>query len=210
VCAGITLIAFAGLLLAERSGLFTGPVALTTFGITAVVFGLGIIVAGLRGRSSGVLGFIAVMSLLLSFPAAAAADARFRPWRDVDRWGGVGSTSYAPSTIAETDGGFALGVGDLRVDLTELEIPAGETVDLAVQAGTGSVDLVLPAGESVRVVLSIGAGEATWGLEGEGGKSSGLGVRRTLTNDFFTDDEDPTFDIHVNVGLGDIDITQEG
>ena len=209
VCTGITLLALAALLLFERAGLFTGPVLLTTLGITAVVFGLGIIVAGLRGRSSGVLGFIAVMSIILSFPAAAASDTHFGPWRAVDRWDGVGSTSYTPKTIAETSGGFAVGMGEITVDLTELEIPDGETVDLAIQTGTGSVELILPPEESARLELRIGAGEATWDIDGADGRSSGLGVRRTVANSAVTTDEDPTFDIQVDVGLGNIDITQE-
>ncbi len=210
VCAGLSILALAGLLLAERVGIFTGPMVLTTLGITAVVFGLGIIVAGLRGRSSGVLGFIAVMSIILSFPAAVAADTDFGPWRSVDRWDGVGSTSYAPTTIAETTGGFAVGLGDLTVDLTGLDVPTGETVELAIQAGTGSVEVVLPADEAARIALNVGAGEATWDIDGADGSTSGLGVRRTITNEAATSDEDPTFDLQINVGLGNIDITQEG
>ena len=209
VCAGLTLIAFAGLLLAERAGYFSGPLFLTTLGVTAVVFGTGVVVAGLRGRSSGVLGFFAVMALLLSFPAAAAADADFHPWRDRGRWDGMGSATHTPLTVDEARGGFAVGLGDLVLDLTELEIPAGETVDLTVQAGTGSVELVLPADASARLDLNIGAGEATWDVDGADGNSSGLGVRRTVTNEHYVAGEDPTFDILVNVGLGDIDITQE-
>lgn len=208
VCAGLSLLALAGLLLAERAGLFTGPVVLTTLGITAVVFGLGIVVAGVRGRTSGVLGFFAVMAMLLSFPAAVAADTDLGPWRAVDRWDGVGSNVYTPTTLAEVEGGFAVGMGEMTVDLTELVIPEGDSVEVALQSGLGSIDLVLPTGESVRLALSLGGGDATWDLDDESGSTSGLGVRRTVTQGITGDDE-PTFDIRVNAGLGDITITQE-
>src|SRR5690606_3561942 len=65
VCMGLSLITFAGLLLADRAGVFTGPVLLTALGAAAVIFGVGIVVAGLMGRSSGVLGGFAVLALVL-------------------------------------------------------------------------------------------------------------------------------------------------
>ena len=209
VCAGLSLIAFAGLLLAERAGFFTGPLALTTLGLVAVIFGLGIVVAGLRGRTTGALGFIAVLSIFLSFPVAATADVDLAPWRHVERWQGLGSSTHTPESIGDTEGGFAVGVGDVRVDLTELDVPTGEVVDLAVQAGMGSVAVVLPGDASARLVMNVGAGEVTWDVDGADGDASGFGVQRTVTNAGYTSGEDPTFTIHVNVGVGNVDITQE-
>lgn len=209
VCAGLSILVLAGLLLFRRAGLFDGPLALTALGATSVIFGLGIIVAGLRGRSSGVLGFIAVMSILLSFPAALAADVHLGSWRAVDNWKGLGSTTFTPTEPSELEGGFAVGLGDLVVDLSGLELTEGEPVDLTVQVGTGSAELRLPEDESVRVDVSIGAGEVRWDLEGSEGTSSGAGVQRTVTNSLYSADEDPDITVYVNVGLGDIDITQE-
>lgn len=95
------------------------------------------------------------------------------------------------------------------VDLSELEVPEGEPAQLTVQVGTGSAELRLPEDDSVRVDVSIGAGEVRWNLAGADGTSSGAGVQRSITNGLYSADEDPDLTIFVNVGLGDIDITQE-
>lgn len=208
VCAGLSLLVLAGLLLAERGGLFTGPVVLTALGATAVVFGGGIVVAGLTGRSSGVLGFFAVVALLVATPVAATADVDLR-WNHIDRWDAVGQSHHTPRTLAETAGGYAVGLGELRIDLTELDVPAGETVDLALQSGVGNVELVLPADDAARIALGVGAGQAEWDLDGAKSSSSGLGLRRTVTNTAATDGADLVFDLTVNIGVGNIEIIQE-
>ena len=76
---GLTLLALATLLVVEREGELGQPVALTALGVGIVLAGLGIMVSGLRGRRSGVLGFLAVVGILVSFPVAfgPGADDRF-------------------------------------------------------------------------------------------------------------------------------------
>lgn len=208
VCAGLSLLVLAGLLLAERGGLFTGPVALTALGATAVVFGAGIVVAGIRGRSSGVLGFFALVALLVAAPVSAAADLDLQ-WSQVSRWDAVGQSHHTPRTVAETAGGFAVGLGELRVDLTGLEVPTGETVDLVLSSGVGNVELVLPADDAARVTVGVGAGQADWDVDGAQSSTSGLGLRRTVTNAAAADGAAPVFDVTVNVGVGNIEIVQE-
>ena len=76
---GLTLLALATLLVVEREGELGQSVALTALGVGIVLAGLGIMVSGLRGRRSGVLGFLAVVGILVSFPVAfgPGADDRF-------------------------------------------------------------------------------------------------------------------------------------
>lgn len=208
VCAGLSLLVLAGLLLAERGGLFTGPVVLTALGATAVIFGAGIVVAGLVGRSSGVLGFFAVVSLLVAAPVAATSDVDLR-WSQIDRWDGIGQSHHTPRSVAETAGGYAVGLGELRIDLTELDVPEGETVDLVLHSGVGNVELVLPPDDAARVAVGVGAGQAEWDVDGARSSTSGIGLRRTVTNAAATDGADLVFDVTVNVGVGNIDIVQE-
>lgn len=208
VCAGLSLIVLAGLLLAERAGIFTGPVVLTALGAAAVIFGAGIVVAGLMGRSSGVLGFVAVVALLVAAPVAATSDVELR-WSQIDRWDGIGQSHHTPRTVSETAGGYAVGLGELRIDLTELEVPAGEVVDLVLHSGIGNVELILPADDAARVAVGVGAGQADWDLDGADSSISGLGLRRTITNTAAADGEDLVFDVTVNIGVGNIEIVQE-
>src|SRR5690606_21111548 len=111
VCMGLSLITFAGLLLADRAGVFTGPVLLTALGAAAVVFGVGIVVAGRMGRSSGGPGGVAVLALGLSVPASVASDVGLRPGSTGNRWHGVGASYHAPTSVAEAEGGYAIGMG---------------------------------------------------------------------------------------------------
>ena len=209
VCMGLSLITFAGLLLADRAGVFTGPVLLTALGAAAVIFGVGIVVAGLMGRSSGVLGGFAVLALVLSVPVSIASDVDLRPWSNVNRWDGVGDSYHTPTSVAEAEGGYAIGMGSLKVDLTEIEVPAGETVDVALRSGMGDVEVILPPEDAARFSVQIGAGDADWRVDGATGASKGLGVNRTVSNEAAVAGEDLVFDLSIAVGLGNITIVQE-
>ena len=209
VCMGLSLITFAGLLLADRAGVFTGPVLLTALGAAAVIFGVGIVVAGLMGRSSGVLGGFAVLALVLSVPVSVASDVDLRPWSNVNRWHGVGDSYHTPTSVAEAEGGYAIGMGSLKVDLTEIDVPAGETVDVALRSGMGDVEVILPPEDAARFSVQIGAGDADWRVDGATGASKGLGVNRTVSNEAAVAGEDLVFDLSIAVGLGNITIVQE-
>lgn len=209
VCMGLSLITFAGLLLADRAGVFTGPVLLTALGAAAVIFGVGIIVAGLMGRSSGVLGGFAVLALVLSVPVSVASDVDLRPWSNVNRWHGVGDSYHTPTSVAEAEGGYAIGMGSLKVDLTEIDVPSGETVDVALRSGMGDVEVILPPEDAARFSVQIGAGDADWRVDGATGASKGLGVNRTVSNEAAVAGEDLVFDLSIAVGLGNITIVQE-
>lgn len=207
VCTGATLVAIAGLLLAQRTGLWSGPFVLTALGTTAVVFGAGIVVAGLLGRSSGALGLVAVLSLLLSVPAAVVADLDLGSWTRVETFDGIGSNSFTPLTLEEARGGFAVGMGDLEVDLTSLEVPVGEDLAMTLQAGMGDLVVRLPEDATVRFEATAGAGEIVWDLDGAQGETAGVGLSRSVIT--APAGTDPTYDLRLNVGAGTIEIVQE-
>src|SRR5207237_4136494 len=61
---------------------------------------------------------------------------------------GVGDRTYTPQSLAGLQRTYRLGVGDLRVDLTNVQFPAGEThVDADV--GVGNIEIVVPDDVSV-------------------------------------------------------------
>ena len=88
----VAVIGLAVLLMADRTGDFDGPVALTALGIGIVLAGLGIIVSGLRGRRSGALGALAIVGILVALPVGAAqttdwvVQADFRPSDAIRGW----------------------------------------------------------------------------------------------------------------------------
>jgi hypothetical protein len=74
---------------------------------------------------------------------------------DVPLRGGVGDPSYTPHTIAGVHSKYELAIGDLTVDLRNVDF-AGHRRAVRASLGIGQLNLVVPAG--VRVVLDAHAG----------------------------------------------------
>ena len=89
--------------------------------VGAAILGLGILFSGLRGRTSGILGFFAVVALLVSavFSVVPHGD-RFR-FQNAD---------WTPASIEQARGGFEITGGAGTVDLTKLALnpPLGSDV----------------------------------------------------------------------------------
>lgn len=114
-----------------------------------------------------VLAVVAAVATLLV--AAIAAVAVAFAWFDVSLSDGVGDRTYAPATI---DGGrrsYELGIGDLRVDLSSLELRSD--VRVAARLGIGELTVVVPPDVRVVVDTHVKAGDVT-GLDSTGGSST--------------------------------------
>jgi len=111
------------------------------------VLALATIIAGIRGKESGALGFFSVLTVLAIlfagvFPAGTAVSV-------------VGNTTWVVADAAERDPvGYAMVAGSPTLDLRGLDAPSAEvggTVDLWLVAG--SLDVVVP--DDVPVVLEV-------------------------------------------------------
>ena len=109
--------------------------------------------------------------------------------------GGVGDRTERPVTPADL-AEYELGVGNLVVDLRQLQVPAGTTT-VEARLGIGELVVELPDGVSVDVDASSGLGEVQVLGEQEGGfgsridTTSEVGGNRRLALD-------------VRVGLGQV------
>jgi predicted membrane protein len=72
---------------------------------------------------------------------------------------GVGSRVAIPLSVSDASGGESLGVGELEVDLRQLEVPAGTTAKLKYRMGVGEMVITLPDDIPVRVTASLEGGE---------------------------------------------------
>ncbi|MHB1139708.1 MAG: PspC domain-containing protein [Microthrixaceae bacterium] len=118
-----------------------------------VVIGLGLLVSTWFGRARGlvVLGLLLVPVVL----ASAVIDR-------IDLRGGYGDRTYTPTTTEELHAEHRLGVGALRLDLTELE-PDGAGVApvrlaSSLSLGVGEVQVVVPESWSIDLVAEVEAG----------------------------------------------------
>jgi len=117
VVVAVVLMATAGLLMASRTGHLDAPVALVGAGVCVVLAGLGIVVSGLRGRRSGVLGFIAIITLVVAGPWAVV---------EASDWPAVNRSTIVINDLRTAERGVTQDVGEIVVDLRYLADLAGE------------------------------------------------------------------------------------
>jgi hypothetical protein len=138
----------------------------------AAVLGLGILFAGLRGRTSGILGFFAVVALIVGgiFNAIPHGD-RFR-FQNAD---------WSPASIELARNGFEITGGRGTVDLTKLALnpPLPADVVVPIDVTASNVTVVIPATVPVQVQADM-----TMGNLNEGGRSHG--GMTTQQNDYNT------------------------
>jgi len=110
-------------------------------------------VALVVGAFVGGARWLIVPALLLALPVGVVAAA------DLDVDGGVGERRYAPATLGELRDGYELGMGEMIVDLRDLDLPAGRT-DVRVDMGLGAVSVWIPDDACVSSDIRVGAGAA--------------------------------------------------
>lgn len=167
--------------------------------VAGVVVALGVALAGMALVGEGArraAPWLIGTALLLALPAGAvaAADVRFD--------GGIGEQSYTPVTAADIpDEGYELGVGQLTVDLRQLDLKRGETLELPAELGLGQLIVSVPSNVCVT-------GEA----EAKGGELLVRGVSNSGANAEFQrgaapGSDLPTIELDVELQFGQLTVT---
>ncbi|VXC70901.1 Phage shock protein C (PspC) family protein [Arthrobacter sp. 9V] len=139
----------------------------------AAVLGLGILVAGLRGRTSGFLGFLAVAALIIGgiFNVVPRNGDRFT-FHDVN---------WAPTSLEQARQGIDVTGAQGRLDLREIALkpPLISEVLIPVDATASNVTVIIPDDVPVEVRADM-----TFGNLNERGSDRGgrLQDQRTLYN----------------------------
>ena len=146
------------------------------FGIGILFLSTALAVGGAIAAAAG--GSTVVAVILIGAGVALAAGAFLRPVRwlilpalllavsaggvsaaGVSTDGGVGDRYYRPASVSDLRDRYQLGVGELEIDLRDVELPPGDT-QLEVDLGVGDVRMVVPKDVCVASKVDIGAGEA--------------------------------------------------
>jgi phage shock protein PspC (stress-responsive transcriptional regulator) len=123
----------------------------TPVAIAVIAAGVAILV-GAFARPIRWLIFPAVV-LALSAGTVAAAD--------VNLDGGIGDRSFTPASMADVQDRYELGVGELVLDLTHVQVPPGDTT-VKVDVGVGSARVYLPDAEiCAGLQANVGIGQAS-------------------------------------------------
>ncbi len=133
--------------------LFTGGAWLAGIGGGTVAAGLviGAGVALVIGAFAGGIRWLALpaVSLALGVGLISAAG--------VDLDGGVGERDYRPGSPADLRESYELGMGELVVDLRDVDLPRGDT-RLDVRVGMGQARVIVPRDVCVASSADVGAG----------------------------------------------------
>lgn len=202
IVVALALLVLAGLLVAHRTGHFDEPVLLTALGVAVVLAGLGIIASGLRGRTSGVLGFLAIVGLIGAVPLGVVTGNHWAPGADRRPV----AVDVAPDTRDTATRGWGFGVGDVTVDLTSVPLTS-DTLDVPISVGAGDLTIVVPAGTSVTADVRVGAGQLHWQVGSDVRREDGLGLRDHFATPGAGDD--PQLHLRASLGAGNL-LIEEG
>ena len=223
---GVLLIAGALLLAANRSNLslpwpFDGSYdpALAWFGVALVVIGAAIVISGIRGRSSGGLGFLAIVGLVIAVPwSLAANDSPFervdasQSWREVSsRAVTVSEGTTAPRSVAEAERGFRAHFGEPTVDLSGLDLSDATTDDpivVPIEMTAGDLTVRVPQDVAVEADVRLWAGQIKWDVDETWREYNRFGGgTAALTSDEAVDDG-AVLRLVLSVRAGNVTITE--
>jgi hypothetical protein len=162
--------------------------------IALIAVGLGLLVGARTGAHGGLifLGVIltAILVLISSF--------------DIHIEGGVGERVERPATVQDLETEYRLGVGQLTLDLTDLEFPS-RTTRIEATVGIGRLVVRLPSRLAVRVTGTAGAGQVT--LFGK--EANGFDVDQAASRGQFATETGARLDLDVGVGIGQVEVGSE-
>jgi Cell wall-active antibiotics response LiaF, C-terminal len=154
-----------------------------------IAVGLACVAGAFRGRQPALMVVGVALAVALSLAAAADWDL------EVPLGGGVGDRTERPTTPADLTG-YELGVGNLVVDLRQLQLPPG-TTRVQARVGVGELAVEVPQGVSVAVVARSGLGQVQALGQEEGGLASRIDTVSEAGGD-------RRLELDLRVGLGQV------
>jgi phage shock protein PspC (stress-responsive transcriptional regulator) len=159
----------------------------------------GLIVLWMSRREKKRRGIVvAVLAIIALFVAAiATATVVAFSWFNVSLGDGVGDRVYQPTSISEVQKKYEVGVGKLRVDLSQIGPVTNETL-VKASVGVGELRIVVPRNASVSVNAHAKVGEIYALQRHDDGKNAEVSVGQGLLV------------IDAKVGAGRIDVVRAG
>lgn len=167
-------------------------------GSALLVVGIGLVVGALTGVGRGAKIGLVTLGVLLAAALALASTVQVPS-------GDVGDRTYRPLTADTVQPQYEIGLGDLTVDLTDVDLSGlSGPVAIAIESGVGDVDVLVPTSADVEVTVDNGIGEAE--LSGQdrsdGGAFPGSGQAA------WSGDGEPEFVLTIESGLGDVEVSR--
>lgn len=164
------------------------------------VFGLGLLLSSFIGRT----GFGTLVLVVLTTGLLAAASAL--PERVTSHWV---RTEWRPAAVSAVHPRYEVGTGVGTLDLGHLDLPPGKSVRTHVEVGAGRVAVVVPKNVTVRLRAEAGLGDIQ--LPGENQQDIDISPARDRTVTLAPQHGSKpggTVDLHLEVGLGQVEVTR--
>lgn len=164
---------------------FTVPHILS---LSLAVVGAGLLVAAVVRRRTGEhsTGLVPIAILLGAAVVATTVISGVNGLSPLPA-GGVGEREWKPLTENDIQSEYTLGVGEVKLDLREVELTADRTV--TVENGLGNVTVYVPENMNIRADCSVGGGDFTCPAGLDGGRDGTDG---------------PVLQIDASTGLGEV------
>ena len=159
----------------------------------AVVAGLVMIGTAFVGGARWLI--VPALALVLPLTFVAAAGIEFD--------GGIGDRSYRPASAADVRERYEIGLGELDVDLRQVDLPAGRT-DVGIDIGIGGAVVYVPREACVTSDVEIGVGA----LDMPDREEAGLDLAPSSSGS--APAGRPQLHLDADVGMGVIEVVREG
>jgi phage shock protein PspC (stress-responsive transcriptional regulator) len=174
-------------------GIFQGWWDLTWARVSAIaltIVAVGLLIASLRGRGGSLIGpgiFLSLLTLALTITG-------------INGTAGYGQQNWTPTSVAAAEQPFELNGGQGTLDLRQLTVPAGQTVDTEVTVRAGQATVIVPKATALNVTCSANAGE----VDCLGETASGLQREVTTAEPGSPDRGTINLTVHVGAGQGQV------
>jgi phage shock protein PspC (stress-responsive transcriptional regulator) len=171
------------------------PDVQTYLAIGTGIIGLGLLIGTFIGRARW-LAWLGLPMLALLIVVSTSG---------IELDGGAGDRAYTPTEASDVQPTYRLGVGSLRIDLSDVDL-SEQLVRTKASLGVGNLEIVVPANADVSIDSRSGIGEVL--LFGE--EANGTSVSRSVV-DYGTGGDgriDLVLDLDVNIGQVRVDRAQ--
>ncbi|MGW1072977.1 PspC domain-containing protein [Streptomyces sp. NPDC002537] len=163
------------------------------------VFGLGITVSSLYGRTGGGTVVAAVLTAALLVGAAALPKSVTSDWRRAT-WHPVSAPAVQGAT-------YKVGSGVGVLDLTGLQWPKDAPVRTGAEVGAGQLRLVVPEDVTTKLTIEVGVGDIRMPGEGRDKVDVKPGQKQHLTLEPRVGQSSRgTLEIRLKVGIGQVEV----
>jgi phage shock protein PspC (stress-responsive transcriptional regulator) len=173
------------------SGRAVQPSAVFAGGL--MIVGSGLVAGTWVGRAWGLipLGLL----LLAALSASSVIKVPFE--------GGVGERHFTPRTASEVRDEYHLAMGELRLDLSALQLDRGQVRDITATVGAGHLDVIVPRGFDVEIHGEAGMGDVA--LLGNNHHDGGISIDRDESIKAGSEGA-PKIVLDAEVGIGQVEV----